>query len=378
MINAIPDEFHSIIGFRRWIDKYAPANHATRASTSALSKLLHYHACQSIHSREVLAHQSEYVATSIFLSNPKKCGTSNNKRIYTSDWHNALKLGYDVRELRYPDWLFALLEEVGIDATTRVLPEVNEPGKVIDKISSAITKQYGLNKDAVIVGGTTDSNAAFLAATANGGTAPTYGIAVTSLGSTLAMKMLSRTFVEDSSTGVYSHRFPILAPKSSTCGEEEAWLVGGASNVGCAILRQENFSNDELVKLSKDMDTSVDSPLDYYPLTKVGERFPVADGKKKPVLTPKPECRSEYLKAILQGISNVERMGFEILGELGASPSFPENVWTAGGGSRNESWIKMRERLLQERFQNDKISVGRAVNAEASFGAAILAASTFV
>ena len=57
---------------------------------------------------------------------------------------------------------------------------------------------------------------------------------VTSMGSTLAVKMLSTTRVDDSDRGIYSHRLGDL------------WLVGGASNVGCAVLRSEGFSNDEL------------------------------------------------------------------------------------------------------------------------------------
>ena len=358
------------------MDKHAPKNHATRAATSALSKLLHYHACHPIKANEVLAHQSEYVAATMFMSNPKKgrAETAGNTTFYTSDWHNALKLGYDVKKLRYPEWLLILLEEIGIDAN--VLPKVVEPGKVIGQLSSPIIEEYGFSKDAVfLVGGTTDSNAAFLAAAAAGGSLPKYGVAVTSLGSTLAMKMLSRTFVEDSKRGVYSHRFPVLGGRGSN--GEEAWLVGGASNVGCAILRHEKFSNEELVKLSKDMDVSTISPLEYYPLTKIGERFPYTDGTKEPVLTPKPESRAEYLKGILYGISNVERLGFETLGELGANPSFPEKIWTAGGGARNDSWLKMREILLRQSFSNDKLEVRRAENAEASFGAAVLAASSF-
>jgi len=375
-----------------WIDKYAPANHATRASTSALSKLLHYHACQPIQpSSEVFAHQSEYVATTIFQSNPKQCGAGNtsNRRVYTSDWHNALKLGCDVQELKYPNWLLELLEEVGI--SSNVLPQVVEPGKVIGTLSSSIVERYGFREDAVLVGGTTDSNAAFIAAVAAGGGKPKYGVAVTSLGSTLAMKMLSRTFVEDSKRGVYSHRFPVFgqngggenedadSSSSSSSSTEEAWLVGGASNVGCAVLRQEQFSNEELLELSQEnhMDVSTNSPYEYYPLTKMGERFPIADGTKQPLLEPKPESRADYLKGILQGIANVERMGFEVLGELGASPSFPEDVWTAGGGSKNDAWLKMRERLLRESFDSDAIQVRRAENAEASFGAAFLAASGF-
>jgi hypothetical protein len=66
------------------------------------------------------------------------------------------------------------------------------------------------------------------------------------------------------------------------------WLVGGASNVGCAILRQELFSEKELVELSAGIDPSEDCPLQYYPLLKKGERFPINDPQKEPMLDPKP------------------------------------------------------------------------------------------
>jgi xylulokinase len=117
------------------------------------------------------------------------------------------------------------------------------------------------------------SNAAFFAAA---GATPEYGTAVTSLGSTLAIKQLSRTFVEDASWWVYSHRFPRFGKSNGDNNdndnyEEEAWLIGGASNVGCAILHHEGFTNDELTTLSAEIGPSIDSPLSYYPLTKGGE-----------------------------------------------------------------------------------------------------------
>ena len=162
--------------------------------------------------------------------------------------------------------------------------------------------------------GTTDSIAAFLASGAD-----TTGQAVTSLGSTLVVKLLSERHVEDSKRGIYSHRLG------------NRWLVGGASNVGCNILRKEGFSDDELVKLSSMIDPSIDSPLKYYPLTKVGERFPKNDPNKEPVLSPKPvkignseveevSYRKEYLHGILQGVSAIEKEGYAALEELGASP----------------------------------------------------------
>ena len=140
---------------------------------------------------------------------------------------------------------------------------------------------------------------------------------MTSLGSTLVIKLLSETPVEDSSRGIYSHRLG------------DRWLVGVASNVGCAVLRQEEFSDDELKVLSNAIDPSVDSPYKYYPLTKIGERFPKNDPNKNPVLTPKPMkeqsgesvvCRQRYLHGILQGISEIEKEGYAALQELGATP----------------------------------------------------------
>ena len=45
--------------------------------------------------------------------------------------------------------------------------------------------------------------------------------------------------------------------------------------------------------------------IKYYPLTKEGERFPVYDPKMKPVMTPVPESRRDFLHGILHGIAEV-------------------------------------------------------------------------
>jgi D-ribulokinase len=299
-----------------------------------------------------------------------------------------------------------------------VLPAtVVSPGVPMGRVSPDMAKRWPpgflSSTSTMVVGGTTDSNAAFFAAAMAAGSQqqqqqPSLGTAVTSLGSTLALKQLSKTYVEDASLGVYSHRFPSVfklqsnsAEGSSSLGdakgdiEEEAWLVGGASNVGCAVLRQEGFSNPELDELSQDIDPNTDSPLQYYPLTnkKGGERFPVADSNKEAILTPVPDNRRDYLHGILQGISNVERDGYLALGKLGASPKQPTRIWTSGGGSRNDMWNQMRQRRLREAFQNrdndddssgsregdrNAVVVAKANNVEASYGAAILAAASFV
>lgn len=344
------------------LERHAPPRHTARARTGSLAKLLAWAKEVPLTENEVLCHQSDYISMRLLSqTTPVK-----------SDWHNCLKLGFDVRQRVWPEWLVTCLQDAGVSNPVEdglgVIPlQVGSPGAPMGTIDSGVAARLGLGPDTVVVGGTTDSNAAFFAAA---GTTPSYGTSVTSLGSTLAMKQLSPTYVEDVDRGVYSHRFPNFENP-----EEEAWLVGGASNVGCVILRELDFSNEELMDMSMQIDPMQDSPFTYYPLTKVGERFPIADSEKKPVLEPVPESRKEYLHGLLQSIGDVEREGFSVLQDLGAPP--PTVVWTCGGGSKNEMWSRLRERRLSERFLGSDIKVKKADCTEASFGAALLAAATF-
>ncbi|GKE38124.1 hypothetical protein Tco_1461529, partial [Tanacetum coccineum] len=135
---------------------------------------------------------------------------------------------------------------------------------IISTLKEDMRAKLGFLEDYVLCTGTTDSIAAFLAARA---TQP--GKAVTSLGSTPAIKLLSTTRIEDARFGVYSHRL------------DDKWLVGGVSNTGRAILRQ-LFSDEQLENLSKQIDPMEPSLQDYYPLPTEGERFPIADPKFVP------------------------------------------------------------------------------------------------
>jgi len=174
---------------------------------------------------------------------------------------------------------------------------------------------------------------------------------VTSLGSTLAVKLVSEARVDDARFGVYSHRL------------DGAWLVGGASNAGGAVLRQ-LFTDEQLAALSRDIDPAAASPLDYYPLPRKGERFPVADPDMAPRLQPRPESDAEYLHGILESIARIEAKGYNLLRELGATAV--EEVFTAGGGAQNDKWTAIRERVLG-------VPVRKAEQTEAAYGAALLA-----
>jgi sugar (pentulose or hexulose) kinase len=256
-----------------------------------------------------------------------------------TDYHNALKSGFDVKSLQWPDWVSKL---PGGHWQQSVL----SPGEAIGRLNLGLAMRLGLNPDCVVRTGTTDSIAAFMAAGAD-----KPGEAVTSLGTTLVLKLLSETRVEDPASGVYSHRFGRL------------WLAGGASNSGAGVLRQ-FYTDNDLGRLSARIDPAGSSGLDYYPLSRPGERFPVNDPLLEPKLQPRPADEVRFLHGLLEGIARIEAQGYARLELLGASPL--KRVLTAGGGARNDTWRQIRERLLG-------VPVEAATHAEASHGAARLA-----
>ncbi len=256
-----------------------------------------------------------------------------------SDYHNALKMGYDVEAMRWPEWVEYL-------ADVDYLPQVVAPGSAIACIARPRARQLGLHPDCIVRAGTTDSIAAFIAA---GVREP--GAAVTSLGSTLVLKLLSATRVESARYGVYSHWFG------------ELWLAGGASNAGGRVLRQ-HFADDELEALSSRIDPETDSGLDYYPLPSPGERFPYNDPAMPPRLDPRPTDRQRFLQGLLEGLAKVEALGYARLQELGATPL--KSVASSGGGARNPVYTRLRARRLG-------VPVSLAAQQEAAYGAACLA-----
>ena len=309
------------------IAAHAPPAHIVASATSSLAKL-----------RYLLQH-SESKHARYFSDQASWLAAMLTGKPGISDYHNALKLGYDVEALVWPTWMASL-------HVAPCLPQVVPPGTRLGKLAPEVAAKLGIPLGCIVRAGTTDSIAAFIA---SGAHAP--GTAVTSLGSTLVLKLLSTTRVEDSRYGIYSHRFGSL------------WLAGGASNSGGAVLRQ-FFNDDALAQLSQRIRPEIASRLNYYPLPGVGERFPVHDPELAPQLSPRPNDDVAFLHGLLQGIARIEQQGYAKFAELGATP--PLQVTTAGGGSRNPQWQSIRERQLG-------IPVSIAANTEAAYGSAILA-----
>jgi D-ribulokinase len=305
----------------------APPNHTVLSATSSLAKLLWYAQQPKFNQARYFLHQADWLA---FLLHGQPG---------ISDYHNSLKLGYDVGVLAYPDWLLRM-DIAGL------LPCVLVPGSPIGPIRPTIADTFALPRDCQVCAGTTDSIAAFLA---SGAKIP--GEAVTSLGSTLVLKLLSTTRVDDRREGIYSHRWG------------ELWLVGGASNTGGAVLRS-YFSDDQLSELSREIDPTRLSELDYYPLLQPGERFPLNDPTLAPRLTPRPDDDRAFLQGLLEAMARIEAKGYDRLAQLGASPL--HCVYTAGGGAKNPTWSAIRQRWLD-------VPVRSSLHTEAAYGTALLA-----
>ena len=310
------------------IAEFAPVDSVVNSATSSLAKLLWYTQQNYFSQAKYLLHQADWLA---YLLHGK---------LGISDYHNALKLGYDVEHLCYPDWLAKQTDIFPL------VPQVLAPGQVIGKVTQNISDRFLLPSDCLVCAGTTDSIAAFLA---SGISQP--GEAVTSLGSTLVLKLLSQTRVAAPEYGIYSHRLGDL------------WLVGGASNTGGAVLKQ-FFSAEELANLSSQIDPQQPSKLDYYPLLKPGERFPFNDPNLMPKLEPRPDSPVEFLQELLCAIAKIEAQGYQKLKELGATKL--TKVFTAGGGASNLTWQQIRQNYLG-------VSVNKANQTEAAYGSAVLA-----
>ena len=307
------------------IAREAPEASAAHGATSGLAKALRF---QHLPGIAAVLHQADWIAGNL------------SGRFDVSDENNALKTGYDVEARRWPDWIAATGLRMDL------LPRVVEPGDVTGTLTTAAADLFGLPRDVIVVAGTTDGCASFLATGA-----ASIGDGVTALGSSLTIKILSDRPISAPRYGIYSHRLG------------SAWLAGGASNSGGKVLAR-HFPLARIIELSATIDPTTETGLDYYPLGTAGERFPIADPALPPRLLPRPADDADYLKAMLEGIAAIEALGYHRLAELGA-PALT-SVRSVGGGAANPAWTAIRQRKLGVDFLS-------ALSDEAAAGTARLA-----
>ncbi len=310
------------------IKDIAPAHSGAHGSGSGLAKLMYLQQHHALPENYNLTHQADWIAHQL------------GAELGVTDYNNALKSGFDVTLKQWPEWLKKL-------TPTSVLPKVVAPGSVIGEMPMSLMQYLKLQQitPPKVVAGTTDSLAAFIATGAS-----KIGDGVTSLGSTLVLKLISEKPVFAPEYGIYSHKLG------------NHWLVGGASNSGGAVIRQ-FFTDAQIATLTEQIDVS-QIPPDYYPLPAIGERFPVADPRMSPRLTPRPTSDSLFLYGLLNGIANIEQQAYDKLQQLCGTTL--NSVRTVGGGAANPIWTQIRQQKLAVPFLPVCFS-------EAAYGAALLA-----
>lgn len=316
------------------VSALAPPSAAVHSASASLPKLLHLLGQLPAGRSPVLAqHQAEWISGMLM------------DKFGMGDENNCLKLGYDPVTGQWPAWI------KGLDLPHRVLPKVQQVGTLLGRLGKKAAEFTGLPADCMLIAGTTDSIAATLAS----GVSQT-GEAVTSLGSTLVLKILTEQPIFSPEYGVYSHRI---------FGQ---WLAGGASNTGGRVLRQ-YFNDQEINQLSDQLNPDHPTGLDYYPLPATGERFPINDPTLRPRISPVPDNKAVFLQALLEGIARIEKAGYARLQKLGAPA--PIGIVSCGGGSQNPAWTNIRRNI-------SGIPIRTALHTEAAYGSALIARQGFM
>jgi sugar (pentulose or hexulose) kinase len=316
----------SAAGLAARIKAAAPAESGAHGATSPLARLLRLQ--PDYPEARYALHQADWIVGRLL------------GRMGVSDANNALKLGYDPVRRQWPPWMD------GLGVRRELLPDVVAPGTPLGPVIPDMAERFGLPRACLVVAGTTDGCASFLATGAD-----SVGDGVTALGSTLTIKVLSAAPVFAPAYGVYSHRLG------------DRWLVGGASNSGGAALHR-FFTPARMTKLTPLLRPERPTGHRWHPLPAPGERFPVAD----PALTfapePLPADELELFQALLEGVAQVEARAYELIRELGG-PTL-RTLRTVGGGAANPGWTRIRARLLG-------VPMPQGTHLEAAYGTALLA-----
>ncbi len=259
-----------------------------------------------------------------------------------TDYTNAFKSGYDVNKLEWPDYITTEL----FIAKER-MPEVLPSGSIIGTILPEIAEAVQLPNHIQVITGVTDGCASQIA---SGAIKP--GDWNTTIGTTMVIKGVTTIQILDEQGRIYSHRHPA-----------GYWMPGGASNTGADWVTNE-FGH-ALAYLSNAAAALIPTHHLSYPLRQKGERFPML----APMATgfePMGLSLEEKFTANMEGVAYLERYAFELIKQF--TNEEINAVYTAGGGSNNEVWLKIRSNVLN-------LPIVKMKHVSGAVGAAILAAS---
>jgi D-ribulokinase len=261
-----------------------------------------------------------------------------------TDFTNALKTGYDVANFVWPDYIIEQL------ANKHWLQEVVPSGTVLGTLRPSLADLLGIPAIDVVVG-LTDGCASQMA---SGAIKP--GDWNTTIGTTLVIKGVTEKAIMDPTGSIYNHRHP-----------EGFWMPGGASNTGADWVSID-FDSNELAFLNAQASKLIPTPYLAWPLKQEGERFPFVAPNARG-FAPTNLSKTALYTANMEGVAYVERLAYELIEKL--SSEQVKSIYTAGGGSNSDTWLRIRSAVLNK-------PIYRCKEASGVLGAAICAASNTI
>lgn len=259
-----------------------------------------------------------------------------------TDYTNALKSGFDLKKGEWPEYLFSEL-----NLAKEWFPKVVPSGTPVGNLASAVSDILGLPRSVKVVAGMTDGCASQVASGA-----VNLGDWNTTIGTTLVVKGVTTGELVDSQDRFYSHRHP-----------EGFWMPGGASNTGADWITKQ--FNGELAGLNEQARRVIPTGHLAYPLQEEGERFPFIAPEARG-FCPAGLSRAELFAANMEGVAYIERYAYELVEAL--SGEKVKSIFTAGGGSKSETWLSIRSSVLN-------LPIYKMKNISGAVGAAIVSAS---
>lgn len=259
-----------------------------------------------------------------------------------TDYTNAMKSGYDIHQYKWPEYI---VKQIGI--RKEWLQEVRPSGEPLGTIKADLALQWSLPEGIIVTTGMTDGCASQVA---SGAVSP--GQWNTTIGTTLVIKGVTGQAVADPSGAIYNHRHPA-----------GYWMPGGASNTGADWVSK-LFAGQDLQELSEQAATRLPAASLAWPLLQQGERFPFI-ASQAVGFWPDGDT-VETFTACMEGVAFIERYAYERLSLLSGEKI--EQVFSAGGGSNSDTWLRIRSCVIN-------VPVCKMKNVSGAAGAAILAAS---
>ncbi|MHA4844517.1 FGGY-family carbohydrate kinase [Flavitalea antarctica] len=302
-------------------------------ASAGLSKMVWFisHYPEKVKQLQYFIHAADFITG-------KLCGN-----YAVTDATNALKSGYDLHELRWPEYITESLH-----VKQEWLQDVVPSGTPVGELNPDLAKVLGLPAGIKVTAGITDGCASQVASGA-----VNLGNWNTTIGTTLVIKGVTRNEIDDPSGALYCHRHP-----------EGYWMPGGASNTGADWVSR-LFGDADLAMLNAGASKIIPTKHLAWPLMQEGERFPFVAPNARG-FAPEGLSQVELFAAYMEGVAYIERYAFERISEL--SGENINEVYVAGGGSNSDTWLKIRSSVLN-------LPICKMKNTSGAAGAAVVAAS---